>query len=163
MFCPKCSAPKADGKTQFCTSCGLDLSGLKELVESSGPGGNDARFSKGIRHGVTLVLLGLIFIPVWMFVGPLFPPHDRLVESAPSTTFLEQLFWILMWLSFLAGAARIVYAFAFEKGRASKAANFVDTVDQRSLPSGDYFKPADAGRWRSTEELFESIEDRQRS
>jgi hypothetical protein len=96
-----------------------------------------------------------------MFIGPMFPPGDRLVESAPSTTLLEQLFWILMWMSFLAGAARIVYAYAFEraaeKSDRPRKIERVDTEEQRSLPSADYFKPADPGQWRSSEELFEPI------
>jgi hypothetical protein len=97
-----------------------------------------------------------------MFIGPMFPPNDRLVESALSTTLLEQFFWILMWMSFLAGAARIVYAYAFERVSISEAASSrkiqqVDTAEQRSLPSADYFKPADPGQWRSSEELFEPV------
>jgi len=159
MFCPKCSAPKAKGKAQFCTSCGLDLSGLDDLVSSDGRSAKGSRFEKGIRHGVILLLLGVVLVPVWMFIGPLFPSHDRLVESAPSTTFLEQFFWILMWVSFLAGAARLAYAFAFERAAKSHSGRqgMVDTDEQRSLPSGDYFKPADPGRWRSSEELFEPV------
>jgi len=152
MFCPKCSTPKAEGNTQYCTSCGLDLAGLGDFVQTSGERGSDARFRKGIRHGVTLLLIGVVLIPVWMFIGPAFPPNDRLVESAPSTTPLEQLFWILMWMSFLAGAARIVYAYAFERnssarGTSSRKIERVNTAEQRSLPSADYFKPADPGQW----------------
>ena len=162
MFCPKCSTAKAEGNTQYCTSCGLDLTGLGDFVQMSGERGSDARIRKGIRHGVTLLLVGAVLIPVWMFIGPMFPPADRLVEGAPSTTVLEQLFWILMWISFLAGAARIVYAYAFERGSsatgpASRKIAKVDTTEQRSLPSADYFKPADPGQWRSSEELFEPV------
>ena len=162
MFCPKCSTPKAEGNTQYCTSCGLDLTGLDDFLRTGGDGGSDARSQKGIRHGVTLLLVGVVLIPVWMFIGPIFPSGDRLVESAPNTTLLEQLFWILMWMSFLAGAARIVYAYAFERRSAmndpsSRKIEQVDTVEQRSLPSADYFKPADPGRWRSSEELVEPV------
>lgn len=161
MFCPKCSTPKVEGNTQYCTSCGLDLAGLSDFVQMSGERGSGARFRKGIRHGVTLLLVGVVLIPVWMFIGPMFPPGDRLVESAPSTTLLEQLFWILMWMSFLAGTARIVYAYAFErvavKSDRQRKIERVDTEEQRSLPSSDYFKPADPGQWRSSEELFEPI------
>jgi len=168
MFCPKCSTPKAEGNTQYCTSCGLDLTGLGDFVQTGSAGGSDARFRKGIRHGVMLLLIGVVLIPVWMFIGPMFPPTDRLVESAPSTTLLEQLFWILMWMSFLAGAARIVYAYAFERGSTANATaaqriKQVDTVEQRSLPSADYFKPADPGQWRSSEELFEPVLKQQRT
>ena len=162
MFCPQCSTPKAEGKTQYCTNCGFDLTGLDDLVQTGGGRGSDARFHKGIRHGVTLLLVGVVLIPMWMFIGPAFPPSDRLVESAPSTTLLEQLFWILMWMSFLAGAARIVYAYAFQRsssasGTFSRKVARVDTKEQRSLPSADYFKPADPGQWRSSEELFEPV------
>jgi hypothetical protein len=162
MFCPKCSTPKAEGNTQYCTSCGLDLTGLSDFVQTGGEVGSEARFRKGIRHGVTLLLIGVVLIPVWMFIGPTFPPNDRLVEGAPSTTLLEGLFLILMWMSFLAGAARIVYAYAFERGSTVSGVSPqkiepVDTDEQRSLPSADYFKPANAGQWRSSEELFEPV------
>ena len=162
MFCPKCSTPKAKGDTQYCTGCGLDLTGLGDFVQMNGEGGSNVRFRKGIRNGVTLLLIGVVLIPVWMFIGPMFPPHDRLVEGAPSTTLLEQLFWILMWMSFLAGVARIIYAYAFERGSRSSgdlSRNIaqVDTEEQRSLPSADYFKPADPGQWRSSEDLFEPV------
>jgi hypothetical protein len=162
MFCPKCAKPKAEGRSQFCTGCGFDLTGLDDFVLSGGALGSDARYRKGIRHGVTMLLIGIVLVPVWMFIGPMFPPHDTLVESAPSTTLLEQLFWIVMWMSFLAGAARIVYAYLFEQASRSRGTSLphiqqIDTEEQRSLPSADYFKPADPGQWRSTEELFEPV------
>jgi len=167
MFCPKCSTTKTRGNSQYCTTCGLDLSGLDDLVESGGLAAASGRRQKGIRQGVMLMLVGVVLIPVWMFIGPMFPPDDRLVESAPSTTLLEQLFWLLMWVAFLAGAARIVYSFVFERTAPAKDGQtrqpqFAAIKDRQRLPSGDDFRPAEPGAWRSSQDLFEPVARRPR-
>jgi len=164
MYCPNCSEPKANDATQFCKRCGLDLFGLSEFVES---GANDVRATgvrskhrKGIKQGISLFAVGLMLIPIWMFAGVVFPPNDRFVESAPSTTPLEAIAWIAMWMAFIAGALRIAYAFIFENKRFERFnAPSTGSVPGSggSLPSGDYFRPADPGTWKSTDELFEPV------
>jgi hypothetical protein len=137
---------------------------LSEFVES---GAGDVRkpnlrgrSQKGIRQGVTLFSIGLMLIPVWMFAGVILPPNDRLVESAPSTTPLEAIGWIAMWIAFIAGVLRIAYALIFE-GKRSKRFSPPSTGSVPgsggALPSGDYFRPADPGTWKSTDELFEPV------
>jgi hypothetical protein len=162
MFCPKCSTPKSQKDTQYCTSCGMDLSELDDYFRR----GTSGTRNKGVQQGIKLVLLGVILIPVWMFIGPMFPPNDRLVESAPSTTWLEQLFWILMWVSFLAGAVRLGYALTFERRRLSdknENENVGSGDRPRSLADGAGFRPADPGGWRSTDELFDHVTSRPRT
>jgi hypothetical protein len=164
MFCPNCSEPKANETTQFCKRCGLDLFGLSEFVES---GASDVRTpdakgkqAKGIRQGVKLLALGLMLIPVWMFIGIIFPPNDRLVESAPSTTALEAIAWIAMWVAFIAGALRIAYAALFEEKRSiSSHRSGVGPANKSAhgLPSGDAFRPTAPGGWKTTGELFEPV------
>jgi len=164
MFCPNCSEQKANDTTQFCKRCGLDLFGLSEFVES---GAGDVRkpnpswkSQKGIKQGVTLFSIGLMLIPVWMFAGAVLPPGDRLVESVPSTTPLEAIAWVAMWVAFIAGTLRVAYALLFE-GKSpvgsspSSTGSFAGS--RGALPSGDYFRPADPGTWKSTDELFEPV------
>lgn len=136
MYCPKCSEQVSSRATRFCTRCGADLGGDRRT---------------GLKQGFVLLALGLIMVPVWMFVGAAFPPNDRLVESAPSTTPAESIAWIFMWAAFIAAAARMGYAFLFEK-----AAPRQETTERNvdALPSGDTFEPAaKPGRWRTTHDL----------
>jgi len=166
MYCPNCSEPKVDERTQFCKRCGLDLFGLSEFVES-GEGGTPRphlknKRQKGIKQGAMLVGLGLLLIPVWLFVAMIFPPNDRLVESAPSTTLAEGAAWIAMWMAFIAGALRIAYALIFEKGSSEHGQtqwrNKKATTGYRgpeALPSADAFRPAEPGRWKTTGDLYE--------
>ena len=104
--------------------------------------------------------LGLLMMPIWMFIGAIFPPNDRFVESSPSTTVAEQIAWILMWISFLAGASRIIYALFFEKasvGDVVKRDNSLPNVEQNALPSGKGFEVVRPGKWRTTDELLQPI------
>jgi hypothetical protein len=163
MYCPNCSEVKARDAAQFCKRCGLDLFGLSEFVES-GEGGRFVVPSwgtrKGKRQGITLLGLGLILIPVWMFIGAIFPPNDRLIESFPSTTRLEMAAWIGMWMAFIAGTVRIIYSLVFENSRWERRSRVVGVESQRSagtLPSADYFRPAQPENWKTTGELFERV------
>jgi hypothetical protein len=166
MFCPNCSEPKPADATQFCKRCGLDLFGLSEFIES-GDGKVVRHFDrkhKGLKQSALLFAIGFLLIPVWMFIGGAFPPSDRLVESAPSTTPAETLSWIGMWIAFGAGVIRITYSLLFE-GRRSNNFGFDDrNISRRAkrneLSSGDYFRPADAGSWKVSEDLFEKVKTR---
>jgi hypothetical protein len=105
MYCPNCAAEKSLEHARYCSNCGLDLVGDRKAYTEL----------KGLRHGIILLVIGLLLIPVWMFVGAAFPADDKLVESAPSTTPVEAIAWIAMWVMFLAGAARIAYSLIFER------------------------------------------------
>jgi hypothetical protein len=157
MFCPKCSEAKTNETTQYCTKCGFDLRGLQDFVEKGGFGKPSHR--NGVAQGVKLILLSVLIIPVWLFIGPLFPANDVLIESSPSTTWFEQVTWTLMWVTFLAGVARIVFAYAFERGttlnQGDARREFMPKRENASLPDGGAFRTADPGRWRTTDELFE--------
>lgn len=168
MFCPKCSEPKSSDETQFCTKCGLDLSGLETVVKAGAGTARvlKSRLRKGVEQGVILVLIGFVLIPVWLFIGPAFPADDRLVESSPSTTWLEQIAWMLTWTMFAAGAARIAFAVVFEKAarpgdNASTGHTDSDMFEPKpakaALPSGDAFEGANPGGWKTTGDLFEPV------
>ena len=135
MFCSNCGEAQ-DNRLQFCTKCGSEI----------GP----ARLSKASRQAFVLFVLGLLTIPVWAFIGAAFPANDRLVESSPSTTVGESIAWTLMWLFFIAAAARITYAVVFEKASASAQRGADDqTVRPEQLPAGEPFEPASVkhGQW----------------
>lgn len=146
MYCPNCGSEKASKTNRFCVKCGHDLVGP------------NAALQKGIKHGLVLFLIGILFIPVWMFIGAAFPPADRLVESAPSTTAGEAVAWIAMWMAFIAAAARIGYAILFQQKARSEniettGSTLRDQNSQTALPAGDSFEPAAAGKWKTTSEL----------
>ena len=147
MFCPDCGVEKPGFANRYCTNCGLDLL----------PVGRNRQAAT--RQGLALIVVGLGMIPIWMFVGAAFPPADKLVESAPSTTFLEALVWILMWIAFILGAARIISGFLIEgtsraNAKSERDPNSISTNDSAAgLPAGDMFEPARAGKWKTTSEL----------
>ena len=154
MFCPKCAEAKSGDETIYCTRCGFDLSGIDAVVVSGGLG--DRKRRKGIGQGVKPLMLGLLLIPVWMFIGAAFPPADRLVESSPSTTWAEGVAWILMLMAFVAGVSRIAYALLFERaaGINARPGSIDQTQVRDALPSGDSFKPAAPGKWKTTDDLL---------
>ena len=161
MFCPNCSEPRPANDTQFCKRCGLDLFGLNEFVES-GESSSGRPFDgrrKAFRQTGVLFAIGLLLVPVWMFIGAAFPPNDRLVESAPSTTPAETIAWIGMWMAFFAGALRMAYALVFDGKRPivsrEMPAKTATHYAAQSLHSGDAFRPADPGVWQETDDLFE--------
>jgi hypothetical protein len=118
----------------------------------------------GVQQGTRLILLGMLLIPVWLFIGVVFPPNDRFVEGAPSTTPLEAIAWIMMWMAFIAGAGRIAWAIIFEGDRPSIGT----TINQlrgtlckkktaKQLPSAESFEAAQPGAWRATDDLFQPV------
>jgi len=162
IFCPSCGTKKQDNNARFCTGCGVDLSGLRSFVER----GSEDRATglKGVQRGARLILLGLLMIPVWLFIGAAFPPSDRFVEGAPSTTPAEAIAWIMMWIAFVAGAGRIAWAMVFETNTPSLRTTvktvkrtFSTKKDRRQLPSAEGFHGASPGSWRTTDNLSQPV------
>lgn len=125
MFCPKCSQPQVSDDMQFCSHCGLTLNNLKEIVrgqagtKASQTQAREEKLSprqKGVRQGSVLMVLSLILIPAYILLAPLFPAHDRLVESAVSDTPFEKVSQLVLLTIFLLGVARVLYARLFEPG-----------------------------------------------
>lgn len=71
---------------------------------------------KGVRQGVILMLLSIILIPAYIFLAALFPAHDRLVESSVSDTPFEKISQAILFTIFMAGLARMLYAYVFQEG-----------------------------------------------
>lgn len=153
MFCPVCGIKQATEKARYCKACGLEFGGANKAVSSR----------KGLEQGAKLIILGILLIPVWMFIGAAFPPEDSLVEASPSTTVSEMIAWIMMWVAFLAGAARIGFAVIFERGVSAET----DLIQEKAsiprrrpadaLPTGDSFKPVEAGSWKTSGDLFAAV------
>ena len=158
MFCPRCSESKAGDQTVFCTRCGLDLSDLGGFVDETVKALSNSR--RGIKQGMILLALGLLLIPVWMFIGAAFPPDDKLVESSPSTTWLEQVAWIVMWMAFIASALRIAYSLVFERSETHRDGQPISSLNRsedRYLTSAEAFEAAQPGKWRTTDDLAQTI------
>ena len=118
MFCPKCAVEISSGETKFCSKCGFVLHEVRKAVESDGKIADldeFSKFQKGVRLGIKLLLLALILIPAFQILGGFFTPDDKLVESYPSSSWFDFLGNAVLFTLFLAGAARILYAFVFER------------------------------------------------
>jgi len=153
MYCPNCAEERVSTETVYCTRCGEKFA---------------VGVSSGVRQAFVLAVIGLLMIPVWMFIGAAFPANDRFVESSPSTTWPEMLAWIGMWVFFIAAAARIGYAAIFERSVTIRQAlpqsdGAKPTNAPPELNAGDNFRPA-KGAWReTTTDLFESAYKPQRN
>lgn len=166
MFCPKCSEAISGDGTRFCSKCGFLTNNVRRFVKADGKIGEEDLISarrRGIKPGVKLILLGIILIPAYVLLAPLFPPNDVLVESSPSTTWFEQIGSAIIFTTFLAGLARIAFAFFFETGnqasvRETEIAKQVSgNKIKDALPPAGESPAADFGKWKTTEELFEPI------
>lgn len=170
MFCPKCSETLSGKTTKFCTKCGFKLGNLQSFVEANGElNAHNSSRQKGIRQGVKLILWSLILFPIYVFLAPLFPPNDVLVESSPSSTWFEQISWAIMTTLFVAGLVRIAYSFIFENIPAERKTNsqnkaekikqsFKPREKQNVLPPSQETPVSEFGKWKqTTDELFEPI------
>jgi hypothetical protein len=156
MYCPNCAAPLPDQRVAFCSRCGHDI-------------GERPAMRTAFRDSFILAAIGLMLMPVWIFIGAAFPAADRLVESHPSTTWPEQIAWIAMWMAFIAAALRLLFAVAFRR-RQPGLERLDDPQSELGgeqcrggLPSADSFNAAAAGLWRTTDELAAPVSSRQRT
>jgi len=163
MFCPKCSQSSATESTQFCSKCGFNLKGVRNLIEGKESENTISNRQKGIRQGSKLILLSLVLYPAFVLLSALFPPNDVLLESSPSTTLFEQIGWAILWTICLSGVARIFYSLIFERNSASidneiKQTGQINSNEAKAaLPPQQSTPVSDFGRWKTTEELFEPV------
>ncbi len=169
MFCPKCAEIRSNETTQYCRKCGFNLENLTSFVETSGEMNSQTSLrQKGIRQGVKLILLSVVLFPIYVFLAPMFPPNDVLVESSPSNTWFEQISWAIMTTLFLVGIVRIAYAFVFENHFAEQKSNlqnnsenvkksFKSSKRHKALPPSQTAPVSNFGKWKTTDELFEPI------
>lgn len=108
MHCPQCGQEQISAEMRFCKSCGFSLDGVKELLAGniSPTPVKDGRKPqsprrKGVRHGVILLFLSLVFMPMIELMG------------TPQGNFLPMIF-------LMAGLMRILYAVIFQEGAPRK-------------------------------------------
>jgi hypothetical protein len=171
MFCPKCAAEVLSDKTKFCSKCGFVLQNVRKAVESDGKiedSDEVSKFQKGIRLGVKLLLLALILIPAFQILGGFFTPDDKLVESSPSSSWFDFLGNAILITLFLTGAARVFYAFIFERvanktNSESENNKELTGKEKSALPPSQSIPISDFGKWKTTGELFEPIFSKQKT
>ena len=152
MFCPKCSKPIADG-VQFCQQCGLALEGVKRLLEGGGveaetvvvKKGKARSLSprrKGYRLGFKLVLLALIILPFYPLVEGLLESLIPSVENSRLDELPLELFGTALFVLFVGGLLRMLYARMFESVEAAAESevegelkpSMFSAFSQRALP-----------------------------
>ncbi|HKP47121.1 MAG TPA: hypothetical protein VJT50_11020 [Pyrinomonadaceae bacterium] len=129
MDCPNCSQPQASEQTQFCSACGFLFKNAHSKSLTTQVLTTLSPKQKGIRQGVVVVLLSLILIPAYILLAPLFPPNDRLVESAVSDTPFEKISQTILSMLFILGLVRMLYALLFQQGAEKR-------VDQNGVGIG---------------------------
>ncbi len=163
MFCPNCSQENSNEAMQFCSKCGFNLKGVREIFENGVEENEISNRQKGIRQGVKLILVSLILFPAFVLLSALFPPNDVLVESSPSSTWFEQIGWVVLWTTALSGVARILYAVVFEQnsvtaGEKTKQTTQIKTeTAKNALPPQRDIPVSDFGKWKTTGDLYEPI------
>jgi hypothetical protein len=181
MFCPKCSQEirgqrsevRGQGATdlgveqvQFCSHCGLSLSKLSEFIAGSRTQtakhkkqDADSKRRKGLKQGALLMLLSVILIPAYFLLAALFPPNDRLVESAVSDTPFEKISQAVLLTLFLLGLVRASYAWFFQK---ETRPELESQASPAALPAATATPVSGFGAWRTPSgELVDHIDSRQ--
>ena len=104
MHCPQCGQEQISCEVRFCKSCGFSLDGVKELLatgvspvlEKQSHKERRSPRRKGVRHGVILLFISMVFMP-FDLIGE---PQGKVLP--------------LMFL--MAGLMRILYAVIFQEG-----------------------------------------------
>jgi len=138
MYCPQCSQPQVSDEMRFCSRCGFPLSGVRDLIASSGtltasetPANTRLyRGFRGARQGTWIILAGLLLA---LFVGLL-----AAIEEDFAVLFLFPLLCVVV------GFVRILYGL-FVQGRAEK---------QKELPRVSAAIPAWGGPIGGNPELL---------
>ena len=115
MFCPQCGQQQVTGVVRFCSRCGFPMDGVIQLLGSGGmlpayrtsdePVPASPR-RKGVKQGATLLLLGIVVVPIL----------GMFASFAMGSTFLEILAGLAAIICFIGGPLRMLYAALFEEG-----------------------------------------------
>jgi hypothetical protein len=109
MHCPQCGQEQISGEVNFCKSCGFSLDGVKELLatgnwpalEKQSHKERRSPRRKGVRHGVILLFIAMVFMPLIDLIGE---PRGK----------------VLPLMLLMAGLMRILYAVIFQEGAPRK-------------------------------------------
>jgi hypothetical protein len=153
---------------QFCQQCGQPLAEVRKVIEEGAAllppevasfGPTPAVRRKGVRQGFKLVLLALLVLPFYPLVETLLRELIPSVENTRLDELPLELFGTLILTLFLAGLARMLYAFLFEgkaeQAPAEKPAPVLPSEPERqALPPSHSIPAADfASRRVRTDEL----------
>jgi hypothetical protein len=134
MHCPQCGQEQISGEVRFCKTCGFSLDGVKELLATDGISPALERQShrerqsprrKGVRHGVILLFISMVFMPFIELIGE------------PEGKFLPMIF-------LMAGLMRILYAVIFQEGATRKKKQDSSLPDVAPITT-DLLDPAKRG------------------
>ena len=123
MFCPQCGQQQVTGVVRFCSRCGFPMDGVIQLLGSGGilpayrTSGEPVPISprrKGVKQGATLLLLGVVLVPIL----------GMFASFAQSSTFLEILAGLAAIICFIGGPLRMLYAGLFEEGAPKPVAHY---------------------------------------
>lgn len=112
MFCPQCGQKQVANEVRFCSSCGLPLGVVSEVVAHRGqlpafaPAQGSPHLSprqKGIRQGAMLMLSTMLFVPLVVFISVFITGAPQFFIPATAVIF------------FMGGILRIIYALMFEE------------------------------------------------
>jgi hypothetical protein len=147
MFCPNCSQ-SLNADSQFCSQCGLAREAMREMLATRNAitEGKLTPRQKGLRQGIALMLLSAILIPVYVLLSPLFPPVDRLVESAVSDTPFDKISQAVLLTLFMIGLVRTAYAWFFQDKAATSLASEASPKELTSAPGTPV---QEFGAWRT--------------
>jgi hypothetical protein len=157
MYCPKCAGEIPSAEMEYCPSCGRNCRDIRAAMEGGTVKNGDG--AKGVRRGVSLILLALLLLPAFILLNSMFPPNDRLIEGSPSNTWFEQIGWAVLWTLALAGVLRIAYALVFEK-KTSKSEIPVSVREIEEKRAANALPPqreTPIGQWKTSGELFEPV------
>jgi len=167
VFCPNCSQERVSDATKFCSRCGYLLTGTAELLARGGaltedaPGGGEGSSprSRGIRHGIFMIMLAIVLVPVF---GLLLRFAVGMGNPWP--------IGLLLFLLGGGGFLRVAYALMFEAGKPRPELDTGSSVawlraeglpdkqaqgelpPQQTYPAADYTGPS-GGRWLDTNDL----------
>lgn len=111
MHCPQCGQQQTPGEVRFCSRCGFPLGGVTELIANRGvlpvhdpnPVQKPSARRKGVKQGVTLVMIGMMLAIFFAILNNNLGTPDFLAELAAA-------------IGFVGGPLRILYALIFEEG-----------------------------------------------
>ena len=142
MFCPQCGQQQVTGVVRFCSRCGFPMDGVIQLLATGGivpayrtsdePVPISPR-RKGVKQGATLLLLGVVLVPIL----------GMFASFAQGSTFLEILAGLAAIICFIGGPLRMLYAGLFEEG-APKPVPTLWTTDSDARAATVYAAPSSA-------------------
>lgn len=112
MFCPQCGQKQVANDVRFCSSCGLPLGVVSEVLAHRGqlPAYPPAQMSrplsprqKGIRQGAMLMLSTMLVVPLVVFISVFITGAPQFFIPAAAV------------ICFVGGLLRIVQALMFEE------------------------------------------------